>query len=231
MKKVVYIFLLLAIPTSLNAYTFTKTMRIGDVNEDVFQLQKFLNTRKETQISETGAGSPSNETNYFGEKTKQGVIKLQNLFASKILFPNGLSFGTGFVGPSTINFLNSDKDIINDNSTTNKLPIIESITPDKIIGEERITIIGKNFSEENNKIIFGFEAGENYTNIKSTENGTKIEVIFESNIQKIFDEKYSKLKKSGRAKVVSQFPTVDISVSIVTEEGLSNPKFIKFNLE
>ena len=38
MKKSVYIFALLAIPLSLNAYTFTRTLNVGSTGEDVREL-------------------------------------------------------------------------------------------------------------------------------------------------------------------------------------------------
>jgi peptidoglycan hydrolase-like protein with peptidoglycan-binding domain len=46
-------------------------------------------------------------TTYFGEKTKQAVIKLQNAYKDAILTPAGLSQGTGYFGPSTIKYVNS----------------------------------------------------------------------------------------------------------------------------
>jgi hypothetical protein len=112
MKKIVYILLLLAIPLSTHAYTFTKPLRLGDENQDVFELQKFLNSIPLTQVSTTGAGSIGNESNYFGQKTKQAVIKLQNLFSAAILTPVGLTAGTGFVGQSTINFINANQQTV-----------------------------------------------------------------------------------------------------------------------
>jgi hypothetical protein len=46
-------------------------------------------------------------TGYFGNITKSYVIQLQEKYSNQILKPYNLSKGTGFVGNSTIAFLNS----------------------------------------------------------------------------------------------------------------------------
>lgn len=233
MKKIVYIFLLLAIPLSLNAYAFTRSLSVGDEGQDVLELQKYLNSNPATQVNNEGVGSPNNESSYFGEKTKQAVIKLQNLYASTILHPLGLFMGSGYVGPGTLNFLNSTQKqslVTDPNNPENNLPIIESITPEILSGKTKVTLIGKNFSESNTLII-GFESKDGYKNIESTENGTKIEFELESKIQKIFKEKYSKLSKKEKKKVLSEFPTIDIAVSVITDRGQSNFEIIKFKLK
>lgn len=256
MKKIVYIFILLAVPLTLNAYTFTRTLSVGSQGQDVLELQKLMNTNSVTQVATEGAGSPGNESMFFGEKTKQAVIKLQNLFADVILKPVGLTTGTGFVGQSTIAFLNQFQNIDTStntqvtatatpsttstsanttNATNKKLPIIESVTPENISGGATLTITGKNFSDTNNQIIFGFEGKDDYTNIESTENGTKIVVDYTSQIQKVFKQNYGYLDKDKyedeRERIVSEFPEIDIAVSVITKEGQSNFKIIKFKLK
>lgn len=81
-------------------YTFTKNLQVGSTGEDVRQLQIVLNGDG-VNIATTGAGSPGNETSYFGPITKAGVIRFQNKYASEILAPVGLINGTGYVGAST----------------------------------------------------------------------------------------------------------------------------------
>ncbi|HPS21309.1 MAG TPA: peptidoglycan-binding protein [Candidatus Paceibacterota bacterium] len=78
-------------------FTFTKNLKYLQIDNEVKELQKFLNTHG-YQVSTTGAGSLDNETNYFGPKTKQTVIKFQ--------FANNLT-GDGLVGPITRGVLNS----------------------------------------------------------------------------------------------------------------------------
>lgn len=111
MKKTVHIslstlVLFLLFLNVADAFTFTRPMAIRDIGEDVLELQKILNSNPATRIVEFGPGSPGNETTFFGILTRLAVINFQNLHADKILTPVGLTEGTGFVGQSTLNFLN-----------------------------------------------------------------------------------------------------------------------------
>ena len=82
-------------------YNFTRSLSVGSTGSDVMDLQKMLNMSADTQLASSGAGSPGNETSYFGSITKAGVIKWQNKYASEVLAPVGLSSGTGYFGPSS----------------------------------------------------------------------------------------------------------------------------------
>jgi hypothetical protein len=87
--------------------TFTLPLILGMQNQQVLALQKILNQNPQTQIAQTGPGSPGNETTYFGTLTQAAVNRFQNLYASDILIPAGLSSPTGVVGPLTLEKLNS----------------------------------------------------------------------------------------------------------------------------
>lgn len=86
-------------------FTFTRSLTIGSVGEDVRALQQLLNDEGFT-VSASGAGSPGSESDYFGTLTQQALIKYQNFYRADILEPVGLQFGTGYFGPSTITFIN-----------------------------------------------------------------------------------------------------------------------------
>ncbi len=86
--------------------TFSRNLSMGSKGNDVKCLQTILNSNSATRLTSLGQGSPGNETDYFGQITKSAVIKFQELYASEILHPVGLTSGNGFVGPSTRNKLN-----------------------------------------------------------------------------------------------------------------------------
>ncbi len=73
-------------------YTFTRTHQMGDTGGEVMWVQKFLNAHGAV-ISASGAGSPGNESDYFGAKTKAALAKWQGM--------NGVSPAAGYWGPLT----------------------------------------------------------------------------------------------------------------------------------
>lgn len=88
-----------------NLVKFEKPLRQGASGQDVKNLQIFLNSQG-FNVSASGVGSQGNETIYFGSATYRALIKFQNYYASSILTPVGLTQGTGYFGPSTINKVN-----------------------------------------------------------------------------------------------------------------------------
>jgi len=89
------------------AGSFTRNLTIGSRGEDVKRLQVFLN-QKGFSVATTGPGSPNQESTYFGNLTKEALIKYQNANRTSILTPVNLTKGTGFFGPSTIRHMNSE---------------------------------------------------------------------------------------------------------------------------
>lgn len=74
------------------AASLSRDLQEGDVGEDVRILQSILN-RKGFVVAPSGVGSPGQETNFFGSKTKDALIKYQ--------IANAITPAIGYVGPKT----------------------------------------------------------------------------------------------------------------------------------
>jgi uncharacterized repeat protein (TIGR01451 family) len=95
-------------PEATTTALFLRDVRLGDTGDDVWALQKFLNTHGFV-LSDTGAGSPGHETRFFGILTKKALAAFQNAHAADILLPAGLpeGGGTGFLGLFSRKFINT----------------------------------------------------------------------------------------------------------------------------
>jgi len=69
----------------------------GISHPDVKRLQRLLNSKPDTRLALSGAGSPGNETEYFGPLTEKAVQKFQEKYG--IAGPGDP--GYGYVGPMT----------------------------------------------------------------------------------------------------------------------------------
>ena len=82
-----------------NKFIFTINLKLGDVNEQVKQLQKYLNSHNFI-IAKQGPGSPNKETTIFGYATKQALVNFQKA--------NKISPSSGYFGPLTRDFINQN---------------------------------------------------------------------------------------------------------------------------
>lgn len=137
---------------ALGVSQITNNLYVGASNVEVTSLQKFLNTSPDTSVSSSGPGSINNETEYFGTKTKDAVIRFQNKYASEVLVPVGLTAGTGYVGPLTRNKINSLL-----NSTTSSVATTtttSSSTKDKLMAV-LVPALTKAFGTGTSTTLFG----------------------------------------------------------------------------
>ncbi|MDO8514633.1 MAG: peptidoglycan-binding domain-containing protein [bacterium] len=75
----------------LSCNTFTRSHQQGDSGGEVMWIQQFLNSVDGTQVATTGAGSPGNETSFFGGLTRAAVSKFQQKY--------GITPTAGYWGP------------------------------------------------------------------------------------------------------------------------------------
>lgn len=84
---------------TLYPLAFKKDLYLGMTDPDVLRLQQVLNKTGYSQVATSGAGSPGQETTYFGGLTKAMVLKFQQ--------HNGISPQTGYCGPLTRAVINN----------------------------------------------------------------------------------------------------------------------------
>jgi peptidoglycan hydrolase-like protein with peptidoglycan-binding domain len=109
-------------------FSFKKDLLPGDTDSDITQLQKVLNADPDTTVSVSGDGSVGKETTYFGEMTKQAVIKFQQKYSESILIPAGLTKGNGNVGKSTRTRLNLLIGVMNTEDSTGRVQNRTAVT-------------------------------------------------------------------------------------------------------
>ena len=76
-------------------YQFNRNLKRGMSGDDVLRLQQFLNTHG-FEVSSSGRGSSGYETNLFGSKTEQAVMKLQAVYLNDILSQQNFAKPTGW---------------------------------------------------------------------------------------------------------------------------------------
>lgn len=83
---------------------FHKNLWLGVYDEEVRLLQQFLNARG-FFVATSGKGSVGNETFFFGRGTYTALKQFQSTYKESILIPLGLTFPTGYFGPATRAFI------------------------------------------------------------------------------------------------------------------------------
>lgn len=78
---------------------FTQSFGIGNLHDDIKNLQKYLNSKGYT-VAVSGPGSPNNESNYFGNRTRDALARFQS---DNKIYPS-----VGFFGPLTRKFIESN---------------------------------------------------------------------------------------------------------------------------
>ena len=206
---------------------FNRYLQKGDSGADVLLLQRVLNTDSATQVAAIGPGAPGNEIEFFGELTKQAVIKLQKKHDL------GTSFGfftiySGALDDKTRNFLNSRNIEIDDQSTLNSIyrisnvnpnaPFIENVLPRSILNGDEITIIGRNFSTSTPNTV-----RLTYNNISATStDGNTLKIRTSSRLQALLDDEAENLSNKNRERVISNIPRIPLFITIQNEGGVSN---------
>ncbi len=99
------------------AFQFKSNLKLGSQGTEVKELQKCL--AKDPEIYPNGE-----VTGYFGNKTKEAVVKFQEKYKEEILQPSGLQSGTGEVLKSTQKKLNE----LCAASSEEKLPLSFTLT-------------------------------------------------------------------------------------------------------
>ncbi len=92
--------------------TLSGAMSVGIVSVDVVTLQEFLNDSGYV-VAPAGAGSPGNETTYFGQGTANALKRFQEAHASELITPYGLTRASGAVDQATLRKINQ---MLNDDS-------------------------------------------------------------------------------------------------------------------
>jgi peptidoglycan hydrolase-like protein with peptidoglycan-binding domain len=144
-------------------FDFYRSLKVGDEGQDVLILQKILNQDPDTRIAQSGIGSLGNETTYFGNLTKNAVIKFQNKYRNEVLVPAGLSVGTGYFGPSTMTFLEAN--LYSSEEIKNK----QVIQTSKSFDELMVEVVASRKRVEQSSSKNSNETNNNYVEVENTQ--------------------------------------------------------------
>jgi len=186
----IFSFFALLVPTNtLARFNFGLNLYLGVRSDEVLELQKMLNQDTRTQVSVYGVGSPGLETTYFGIKTKDAVMRFQEIYRSEILAPGGFLYPTGYVGAQTraklnsvtlplINTVGVSQNILPTTNVISKFEI-SSVFPTSFTDGDKVEITGNGFSITN-RISLAIAPDEDV--VGNSNNGKNISVVIRTNI-------------------------------------------------
>jgi len=95
--------------TPQRTYYFMRDLDLGSEGDDVKALQVYLNNQG-FYVASSGAGSPGNETTYFGPATQDALSRWQR--------HNGISPSAGFFGVISRTFINEQGVVVEDSGSS-----------------------------------------------------------------------------------------------------------------
>ncbi len=122
---------------SIPAESFERDLGVGSTGLDVKRLQKWLNQNGYT-VATTGPGSLGNESEYYGELTRQAVARYQSA--------KDISPAVGYFGPKTRGVLNAEQ-------KTDKVYQPSPVSPVEEEDEEEVETVRPDEPEKENGYI------------------------------------------------------------------------------
>ncbi len=105
-------------------FRFTRELGYGSVGEDVRYMEIIFNADPQTRIAVSGVSSPGQESDMFGNMTKNAVRRFQAKYAAEILHPWNTTVPTGYAGMQTIKKLNK---ILEGSTTIIRIPPTDAV--------------------------------------------------------------------------------------------------------
>lgn len=224
---------------SAESELFTRYLQKGDSGADVLILQKVMNTDPETQVSASGKGSPGLETEFFGELTKQAVIKYQkknalgNKYGFFTLYSGALDDRTraslnGKVDEAQQTIISTStpatasqqrlNEIYRASNASSSTPFIQNIDPETAKNGDYITINGRNFSTSTPNIV-----RMTYNSVTATSSdGTTLRVRVQSSLQNMFEKEADDLDEDEKDSVREKMSELPLFLTIQNINGISN---------